>query len=116
FENDQYKEHILHYWQEKKGITNHFVSWQFLDKDLLDTALHCIPAIDLKNIFERLLFDIKSNRSGLPDLIQFFPETGSYRMIEVKGPGDRIQDNQRRWLDYFSQKIIPAEVWYVSWQ
>jgi hypothetical protein len=37
-------------------------------------------------------------------------------MIEVKGPGDRIQDNQQRWLDYFSANDIPAEVWYVNWQ
>jgi hypothetical protein len=68
-----------------------------------------------------LLFDIKNNRSGLPDLIQFFPTQilpaeNSYRMIEVKGPGDRIQDNQQRWLNYFSLKSIPAEVWYVNWQ
>jgi VRR-NUC domain len=37
-------------------------------------------------------------------------------MIEVKGPGDRIQDNQQRWLDYFTKHKIPAEVYYVSWK
>ena len=70
----------------------------------------------LKRIFERLLFDLKSNRSGLPDLIQFFPESRHYRMLEIKGPGDRIQDNQQRWLEYFLKHGIPAEVIYVSWQ
>lgn len=112
---DQYQAHIIRHWETKSGITNHFVNWSFLSKDLLELALQCIPATHLTVIFERLLFDIKNNRSGFPDLIQFFPEQKSYRMVEVKGPGDRIQDNQARWLDYFSRHSIPAEVCYVRW-
>lgn len=120
-DDNQHQDHIRKFWRDKNGLTNHFVSWQFLDEKLLELALQIIPATHLKAIFKRLLFDIKSNRSGLPDLIQFFPSnthstTSSYRMIEVKGPGDRIQDNQQRWLDYFSANAIPAEVWYVNWQ
>ncbi|PUA30754.1 MAG: hypothetical protein B0W54_09935 [Cellvibrio sp. 79] len=112
---DQYQAHIIHHWETKSGIANHFVNWTFLSKEILELALQCIPATHLTAIFERLLFDIKNNRSGFPDLIQFFPEQKSYRMIEVKGPGDRIQDNQARWLDYFSRHDIPAEVCYVRW-
>lgn len=116
-DDSQYQDHIRQIWRDKNGITNHLVHWQFLDQALVDLALHSIPAAHLKAIFERLLFDIKNNRSGLPDLIQFYPDNNNaYRMIEVKGPGDRIQDNQQRWLDYFSLKAIPAEVCYVSWQ
>lgn len=114
-DNDNHRTHITDIWKEKFGTANYFVNWSFLSRDLLDIALRCIPSAHLKIIFERLLFDIRSNRSGLPDLIQFFPEEKRYRMIEVKGPGDRIQDNQRRWLDYFAQHQIPAEVWYVRW-
>lgn len=116
-DDNQYQEHIRQIWREKNGIVNHLVHWQFLDQALLDLALHAIPAAHLKAIFERLLFDIKNNRSGLPDLIQFYPgDNNAYRMIEIKGPGDRIQDNQQRWLDYFSLKAIPAEVCHVNWQ
>lgn len=115
-ETDQYRHALRHTWNEKQGIANHFVNWSFLSSDLLDIALHSIPARHLKLIFERLLFDIKNNRSGLPDLIQFYPAQNTYRMVEVKGPGDRIQDNQQRWLDYFAQHQIPAEVCYVRWQ
>lgn len=120
-DDNQYHDHIREFWRNKNGVTNHFVSWQLLEQELLDLALQTIPAAHLKAIFKRLLFDIKSNRSGLPDLIQFYPASTSsiannYRMIEVKGPGDRIQDNQQRWLDYFAANAIPAEVWYVNWQ
>lgn len=112
----EYRHCIRQTWNEKQGIANHFVNWSFITSDLLDIALHCIPAKHLTLIFERLLFDIKNNRSGLPDLIQFYPAQKTYRMIEVKGPGDRIQDNQQRWLDYFAKHGIPAEVCYVHWQ
>lgn len=115
-ETDEYRQHIRHIWSEKHGIANHFVNWSFITSDLLDLALECVPAHHLRLIFKRLLFDIKNNRSGLPDLIQFYPEQKNYRMIEVKGPGDRVQDNQQRWLDYFAKQDIPAEVWYVRWQ
>lgn len=116
FDSDHYRHSIRQTWVEKNNIANHFVNWNFLTSELLDIALHAIPARHLKLIFERLLFDIKNNRSGLPDLIQFYPQQNTYRMIEVKGPGDRIQDNQQRWLDYFAQHAIPAEVCYVRWQ
>lgn len=116
FESHAYRTHILHTWEEKYGISNIFVHWPLLSRDLLTLALDCIPGAHLKAIFTRLLFDIQNNRSGLPDLIQFEPAQCRYRLIEVKGPGDRLQDNQQRWLDYFAQQQIPAEVWYVRWQ
>lgn len=116
FDDNLHHQHILAIWDEKLGITNHFVHWSFLQKDIIELALQCIPAKDLKAMFKRMLFDLKNNRSGLPDLIQFYPETSTYRMIEVKGPGDRLQDNQQRWLEYFASHNIPAEVYYVSWQ
>ena len=39
-----------------------------------------------------------------------------YRMIEVKGPGDRLQDNQLRWLAFCEQHQMPVTVCYVQWQ
>lgn len=59
--------------------------------------------------------DLRENRAGLPDLIQFWPLEQRYRMIEVKGPGDRLQDNQRRWLDYCRSVDIPVTVCHVRW-
>lgn len=111
-----YRSHLLNTWDRKYGIANPFVNWSFLSRDLVAMALDCIPARHLSLIFDRLLFDIRSNRSGLPDLIRFFPAESRYQMIEVKGPGDRLQDNQLRWLEYFAKHDIPAEVVYVSWQ
>jgi hypothetical protein len=79
-------------------------------------ALDCIPPGHLRACFERMLVDIPSNRSGFPDLIQFWPGERRYRMIEVKGPGDRLQDNQLRWLQHFAAHEMPVAVCYVQWE
>lgn len=38
-----------------------------------------------------------------------------YEMIEVKGPGDRLQDNQIRWLAYCVEHGMPVCVVHVQW-
>ena len=114
-ETDAYRSRLQQTLAEKKGILNPLVNWQFLDESLVHLALLCIPAKHLQLIFRRMLFDMRRNTSGLPDLIQFHPEQQDYRLIEIKGPGDRVQDNQQRWMDYFQEHGIPAEVCYVEW-
>jgi len=99
----------------KHGLQSPFVHWGCLDETLLEQALVCIPATHLQLWFERLLRDIKSNRSGMPDLIQLWPEQRRYRMIEVKGPGDRLQDNQLRWMAFCRQWRMPVTVCHVRW-
>ncbi|MDI5920916.1 VRR-NUC domain-containing protein [Halomonas sp. LR5S13] len=114
-----YREVIRATWREKQGLASPFVHWGVLDEGLLDQALACLPAAHLRACFERLLGDLKANRAGLPDLIQFLPEASEgeprYRLIEVKGPGDRLQDNQRRWLAFFHARGMPAVVCHVRW-
>lgn len=102
--------------RDKFGLQSPFVYWSAIDEALIDVALQCIPGSHLRCIFERLLDDIKANRSGLPDLIQFWPPERRYQLIEVKGPGDRLQDNQIRWLDFCVEQGIPISVCYVQWQ
>lgn len=114
-ESGDYRAAILETWQRKRDRQSPFVFWSVLDEPLLELALDCIPAAHLRLLFTRLLRDLKNNRSGFPDLIQFWPAEKCYRMVEVKGPGDRLQDNQVRWLDYCVQHEIPVAVCYVSW-
>ncbi|MGB3290887.1 MAG: VRR-NUC domain-containing protein [Burkholderiaceae bacterium] len=109
----RYRETIRRNLANKAGIQSPFVAWDVLCAPLLDLALDCMPAAHLKAAFRRLLADIPANRSGLPDLIQFWPGQRRYRMIEVKGPGDRLQDNQLRWLDYCHAHGLPVDVCYV---
>ncbi|MCC2638678.1 MAG: hypothetical protein K0Q68_2397 [Moraxellaceae bacterium] len=114
-DSDAYHGAILSTWRAKHGTQSPFVFWDWLNEDLLMMALACIPATHLKALFTRLLADIKNNRSGFPDLIRFWPAEERYLMLEVKGPGDRLQDNQVRWLDYCIRHGIPVAVSHVTW-
>ncbi|WP_411380232.1 VRR-NUC domain-containing protein [Pseudomonas sp. MPB26] len=114
-QDERYKATIRRRYHEKWGIQSPFVFWNLLNQELLDQALACLPAEHLRYWFERLLLDIRANRAGMPDLIQFWPAQKTYRMIEVKGPGDRLQDNQLRWLEFCGEYQMPVTVCYVRW-
>ncbi|WP_248800172.1 VRR-NUC domain-containing protein [Pseudomonas sp. MWU13-2105] len=114
-EDGRYQHGIRSTFSAKWGLQSPFVFWNVLTPELLEQALDCLPAEHLKRWFERLLQDIRANRAGMPDLIQFRPAEKSYRMIEVKGPGDRLQDNQLRWLEFCRQHQMPVAVCYVQW-
>ncbi|MCH8257452.1 MAG: VRR-NUC domain-containing protein [Proteobacteria bacterium] len=105
---------ICTHFVEKYPTANHFVHWPNLTQELLDRFLSVISIESLLAVFRRLLADPKGNRSGFPDLVVF--QYGSYRLVEVKGPGDRLQENQLRWLRHFSSVGIPAEVVHISWK
>ncbi len=113
--DERYKTTIRQRYGDKWGIQSPFVFWNLLTEDLLEQALACLPAAHLRHWFDRLLLDIRANRAGMPDLIQFWPAQNTYRMIEVKGPGDRLQDNQLRWLEFCAQHQMPVTVCYVCW-
>ncbi|WP_343655090.1 VRR-NUC domain-containing protein [Paraburkholderia caribensis] len=110
-----YRETILRHFETKAGLQSPFVFWGMLTPELLTLALDCLPAAHLRLWFDRLLLDIRANRSGLPDLIRFWPRERRYELIEVKGPGDRLQDNQIRWLAYCVQHDMPVRVLDIRW-
>jgi len=114
--SQQYQQTIRTNFVRKAGIQSPFVSWGVLSETLLEQALRCLPASHLAKWFERILGDIAANRSGFPDLIQFWPQQQRYRMIEVKGPGDRLQDNQIRLLDFCLEHAMPVAVCHVEWE
>lgn len=115
-EDHKYRSVIKDTLRLKRGIQSPFINWTLLTDGLVSEALDCIPAAHLAAWFRRLLKDLRHNRAGMPDLIQFWPAQRSYRMIEVKGPGDKLQDNQLRWLAFCSQENMPVQVCHVQWE
>ncbi len=110
-----FKQKLLKTYTTKQGTANPLVHWQAIDETLLKKALEQIPVAHWQLVFERLLADLRNNRNGLPDLI-YFPDDGGYELVEVKGPGDRLQNNQKRWMQFFHSHGIPHWVAQVSWK
>jgi hypothetical protein len=115
FAQPDYAEQLVARYGQYQGLSNAFIAWPALTLEQLDWALQCIPKTHLTLIFQRMMRDLKHHRSGFPDLIQFDLDRRSYQLYEVKGPGDRLQDHQLRWLCFFQDHNIPAQVIDVQW-
>ena len=111
---DSLNARVWQHWEQKQGRANPLVHWAGLSEDLLTLSLDRIPLAHWRAIFVRLLRDIRNHRSGLPDLIHF-PLSGSYELVEIKGPGDKLQKNQIRWMAYFSAHGIPHRALHVRY-
>ncbi len=115
-DDGSYADVIRQRFADKAGLQSPFVFWGTLTEALLAHALACIPAAHLKLLFQRLLGNLQANRTGFPDLVRFWPAERRYQLVEVKGPGDKLQDNQIRWLEYCAAHGIPVGVCHVQWR
>lgn len=109
-DSGEYRDRIRDCWRQKYGLSCPLVFWPALPEELLEMALTLVPSKHLAAIFRHLLNDLRQHRSGMPDLILFDTQAGSYQLIEVKGPGDRLQDNQRITIDTLLAAGIPVQL------
>lgn len=114
-QSGQLRQIVLSHYHDKFGINNPLVHWGHLNRRLITMAVKKIPVEHWIAYFDYLLKDIRNNRSGLPDLIHF-PDNDDYILLEVKGPGDRLQKNQLRWMKHFKQHGIRHAVVPVQYE
>lgn len=110
----EYRQTIAQYYRQKQGIRCSLIHWPSLPLELVTQALELIPADHLEAVFRHLMLDLRHHRRGMPDLICFDTRQHEYRLIEVKGPGDRLQDHQRLWMEFFMRQGIPASLCLVE--
>ncbi|MCL9777201.1 VRR-NUC domain-containing protein [Vibrio methylphosphonaticus] len=97
---------------DKFGLQNPFIVWDVVDREWIELAITTIPNHTLAALFETMLIDLKAYQAGMPDLIAF--KANAWLWCEVKGPGDRLQNNQKRWMKIFNDLNINYEVCYVK--
>lgn len=104
--------HLLDIYDQKHGIANPFVHWNYFPRSLVEHSMVAIPNALIVDLFKVILSDLKLFRTGMPDLIAF--KDKEFHWIEVKGPGDKLQDNQWRWIKEFERLSVPFSVCYVN--
>ncbi|MEZ8642729.1 VRR-NUC domain-containing protein [Vibrio splendidus] len=104
--------HLLYIYDQKHGIANPFVHWNYFPRSLVEHSMEAIPNALIVDLFKVILSDLKLFRTGMPDLIAF--KDKEFHWIEVKGPGDKLQDNQWRWIKEFERLSVPFSVCYVN--
>ncbi|MCF7485047.1 VRR-NUC domain-containing protein [Vibrio sp. A2-1] len=104
--------HLLNIYDQKRGIANPFVNWNYFPRSLVEHSMEAIPNALIVDLFKVILSDLKLFRTGMPDLIAF--KDKEFHWVEVKGPGDKLQDNQWRWIKEFERLSVPFSVCYVN--
>ncbi|XP_022106779.1 fanconi-associated nuclease 1-like [Acanthaster planci] len=102
-------------WMEYHGEQCTGVSWDlFRDVHHAKGLLACLGGEFLSAIAERILRDHRHCRGGMPDLTVWCPVSGKFKLVEVKGPGDRLSHKQILWIDFFLSLGVDAEVCHVT--
>jgi hypothetical protein len=96
---------------EKFGRINPFVNWRRIALSDFCRFSGAIDPLVLIQVFGRILDDPKYHCSGFPDLLVW--HGNQFELVEVKGPGDRLQDHQRRWQQFFLKIGLPSKVLHV---
>ncbi|GJE96430.1 VRR-NUC domain-containing protein [Phanerochaete sordida] len=90
------------------------VRWDLLQREDFVEILDCFNSAGLSVICRTLVEDYGSRTGGLPDLFIWHPENKTSKFVEVKGPGDNLQENQKLWIEVLLQAKVPVEVCHVA--
>ena len=93
----------------KQGIANPLVSWGLLQSIGLDDWLEGVPLVWIRRLSHFLIRNLGDYRRGFPDLFIAHAD-GSAEFVEVKGPTDQLQPQQRAWFQTFAALNIDARV------
>jgi len=104
--------HIERALSTKFGRMSRLVHWALVTHnsgEIVQAAKRCFSARQLQGLFDYMLNDLGQARSGMPDLfVAYGPRR--FELVEVKGPSDQLQPNQRVWLAKLCELGIPCRV------
>lgn len=99
------------------GTSCRGVNWERHSLSELRAAVTCIGGPCLASVCRQLAQDYRSWSSGMPDLLlwRFHSDyKGEAKLVEVKGPRDRLSEQQRAWLLFLMDCGFNVEVCKVS--
>ncbi|KAK6927627.1 VRR-NUC domain [Dillenia turbinata] len=111
------EEILIKSWELNNGTSCRGVNWERHSLSELRAAVACIGGSCLASICRHLAQDYRSWSSGMPDLLLWhFNEDfrGEAKLVEVKGPRDRLSEQQRAWLLVLMDCGFSVEVCKVS--
>ncbi|KAJ7270030.1 VRR-NUC domain-containing protein [Mycena haematopus] len=89
------------------------VRWDICGREDLLEIVECLGKAALWSICRLFCEDYHGRCSGGPDLIVWNPKTKECKFVEVKGPGDSLQENQKLWSDALLSAGCAVEVCHV---
>ncbi|PIA29938.1 hypothetical protein AQUCO_05800189v1 [Aquilegia coerulea] len=111
------EEILITAWESHVGTSCRGVNWDRHSLSDLRASVTCVGGPCLASLCRLLAQDYRSWSRGMPDLFlwRFVGEyTGEAKLVEVKGPHDRLSEQQRAWLMVLMDCGFIAEVCKVS--
>ncbi|XP_011804641.1 PREDICTED: fanconi-associated nuclease 1 [Colobus angolensis palliatus] len=101
-------------WQEQQGRAASLVSWdRFTSLQQAQDLVSCLGGPVLSGVCRRLAADFRHCRGGLPDLVVWNSQSHRFKLVEVKGPNDRLSHKQMIWLAELQKLGAEVEVCHV---
>lgn len=101
-------------WQAQQGRVASLVSWdRFTSLQQAQDLVSCLGGPVLSGVCRRLTADFRHCRGGLPDLVVWNSQSHHCKLVEVKGPSDRLSCKQMIWLDELQKLGADVEVCHV---
>jgi Fanconi-associated nuclease 1 len=99
---------IASIWEEHLGTLCRGVNWERWSLEDLQIIARCVGGPGLAAVCRLLAQDL--GQGGMPDLLLWHPERNEVKLVEVKGPRDRLSDQQRAWIAALEDAGLAVEV------
>ncbi|KAJ4937878.1 hypothetical protein JOQ06_002508 [Pogonophryne albipinna] len=102
-------------WTSHEGKVCSLVNWErFSSLQQAQSLVSCMRGAFLGGVIKRMSKDYRHCRGGLPDLVVWNTSNNTYKLVEVKGPSDRLSQKQQIWLDELQKLGADVEVCHVT--
>ncbi|KAM6936969.1 fanconi-associated nuclease 1 [Xenentodon cancila] len=102
-------------WNSQEGKVCSLVNWErFSSLQQAQSLVVCLGGAFLGGIIDRMAKDYRHCRGGLPDLVVWNTSNSTCKLVEVKGPNDRLSQKQQIWLDELQKLGANVEVCHVT--
>ncbi|NWI19599.1 FAN1 nuclease, partial [Crypturellus soui] len=102
-------------WSAQEGKAAALVTWgRFVSLQQAQSLVSCLGGTFLSGVFRRLSKDLRHCRGGLPDLVVWSTHSNHFKLVEVKGPNDRLSCKQIIWLSELQKLGATVEVCHVQ--
>ena len=92
-----------------RGVANRLVEWRVFDEDTLGRVLEGLGMTTVRKLLAFVSADLDNARRGFPDLTVVYGP-GRFEFVEVKGPNDRLRDDQYLWIARLRAAGLPVRV------
>uniref|UniRef100_A0A8C7IAX2 Fanconi-associated nuclease n=1 Tax=Oncorhynchus kisutch TaxID=8019 RepID=A0A8C7IAX2_ONCKI len=102
-------------WTNQEGKMCSLVNWErFSSLQRAQSLVSCLGGSFLGGMITRMAKDYRHCRAGLPDLVVWNTSNNTYKLVEVKGPSDKLSQKQQIWLDELQRLGADVEVCHVT--